>query len=67
MVEGNISSLDLVRNAVNNTIGKFTKNDIMERVPSIGKTSVENALKELVQEGVIGKEGKGKATFYFRK
>ena len=58
---------DLVRNAVNNTIGKFTKSDIMERVPSIGKTSVENALKALVQEGVIGKEGKGKATFYFRK
>ena len=67
MVEGNISSLDLVRNAVNNTIGNFTKSDIMERVPSIGKTSVENALKALVQEGVIGKEGKGKATFYFRK
>lgn len=67
MVDGNSSSLDLVRNAVKNTIGKFTKNNIMERVPSIGKSSVENALKALVQEGVIGKEGKGKATFYFRK
>lgn len=67
IVEGNASSLDMVRNAVNNTIGKFTKSDIMERVPSIGKTSVENALKALLQEGVIGKEGKGKATFYYRK
>lgn len=67
IVEGKVSSLDLVRNAVNNTLGKFTKSDIMERVPSIGKTSVENALKALVQEDVIGKEGKGKATFYFRK
>lgn len=67
IVEGRVSSLDMVRNAVNNTIGKFTKSDIMERVPSIGKTSVENALKTLLYEGVIGKEGKGKATFYYRK
>lgn len=67
IVEGNVSSLDMVRHAVNDTIGKFTKSDIMERVPSIGKTSVENALKTLLYEGVIGKEGKGRATFYYRK
>ena len=67
VVEGNVSALDLVRNAVNNKIGKFTKSEIMEYVPSIGKTSVENALKVLIQEGVIGKEGKGKATFYYKK
>ncbi len=67
IVEGNVSAIDLVRNAVNNTIGKFTKSDIMERVPSIGKTSIENALKTLISEGVIGREGKGKATFYYRK
>lgn len=66
IVEGSASALDLVRNAVSNRIGKFTKNDIMEYVPSIGKTSVENALKVLMQEGVIGREGKGKATFYYR-
>lgn len=67
IVEGSVSSLDMVRNAVNDTIGKFTKSDIMERVPAIGKTSIENALKTLLQEGVIGKEGKGRATFYYRK
>ena len=66
-VEGKTSAIDLVRNAVNNTIGKFTKSDIMELVPSVGKTSVENSLKTLIDEGVIGREGKGKATFYFRK
>lgn len=53
--------------AIGNMIGKFTKNDVMERVPSIGKTSVENALRVLLEKGVIGREGKGKATFYFRK
>ena len=66
-VEGKYSSMDLVQIAVGNIIGKFTKNDIMERVPSIGKTSVENALRVLLEKGVIGREGKGKATFYFRK
>lgn len=39
----------------------------MERVPSIGKTSVENALKALIKEDIIGRESKGKATFYYRK
>lgn len=67
LVEDKSSAIDLVRNAVNNTIGKFTKSDIMELVPSIGKTSVENSLKILIEEGVIGRDGKGKATFYFRK
>ena len=66
-VEGKYASMDLVQIAVGNMIGKFTKNDVMERVPSIGKTSVENALRVLLEEGVIGREGKGKATFYFRK
>lgn len=67
VIEGKASALDLVRHAVNNTVGKFTKNDIMERVPSIGKTSVENSLRTLIAEDVIGKECKGKATFYYRK
>lgn len=66
-VEDKSSAIDLVRNAVNNTIGKFTKSDIMGLVPSVGKTSVENSLKILIEEGVIGRDGKGKATFYFRK
>ena len=41
LVDGKASAIDLVRNSVNNTIGKFTKIDIMELVPSVGKTSVK--------------------------
>lgn len=67
VADGSGSALELVRNAVNNKIGKFRKNDIIEFVPSIGKTSVENSLRILIDEGVIGREGKGKTTFYFRK
>jgi len=67
VMESGALAVDLVRNAVNGKIGKFTKSDIMELIPSIGKTSVENASKTLLQEGVIERVGNGKATFYFRK
>ncbi len=40
-MDGKASAIDLVRNAVNNTIGKFTNIDIMELVPSVGKASVK--------------------------
>ena len=40
LVDGKASAIDLVRNSVNKTIGKWTKVDIMELVPSVGKTSV---------------------------
>ena len=57
---------ELVRRVVEQKIGKFTKNEIMEMVPSAGKSSIENALNKLIQENVIERHGKGKATFYTR-
>lgn len=48
-------------------IGKFTKNDIMERVPSIGKTSVENALRVLLEEGGHRQRRQGKSDVLFPK
>ena len=61
-----LPAIELVRRAVDNKIGRFTKSEIMELVPSIGKASVENALKKLVEDGIIRRHGKGKATFYTR-
>ena len=61
-----LPAIELVRKAVGNKIGKFTKNEIMELVPSIGKASVENALKKLIEDGTIQRHGKGKSTFYTR-
>lgn len=58
MAEGKTSAIDLVRNAVNNTIGKFTKSDIMELVPSVGKTSVENSLKTLIAKALSEERAK---------
>lgn len=61
-----LSALELVRRAINEKIGKFTKSEIMELVPTVGKTSVENSLKKLVDEGIIVRHKTGKATFYTR-
>ena len=47
--------LDFVRTVIKEKIGKFTKSEIMELVPSVGKASVENSLKKLTEEGVIEK------------
>lgn len=61
-----LPSVELVRRAVEQKMGKFTKNEIMELVPSVGKSSIENALNQLIQENIIERHGKGKATFYTR-
>lgn len=58
--------MEQVRNAVKEKIGKFTKSEIMEMIPSLGKASVENSLKRLVEEESIMRHGKEKSTFYTR-
>lgn len=61
-----LSSYDIVKSAVMNKIGKFSKSDMLELCPTIGKASVENALKKLVKEGVLIRHGNGRSTFYTR-
>lgn len=67
LIDTKLPAIEQVRTAVKEKIGKFTKSEIMELVPSIGKASVENSLKKLTEEGLIEKHGAGKATFYTRK
>ncbi|MBU4692805.1 Fic family protein [Mycoplasma sp. CSL7491-lung] len=66
-IEQKIPTIELVKNAIDNKLGKFTKNDMMELVPSVGKATIENMLKQLVEEDYIQRRGKGKATFYVKK
>ena len=61
------TSYDVVKTYVNNTIGTFTKKNAMENCPSLGSSSVESALKKLVEEGAIIRKGKGRASHYVRK
>ena len=61
------SSYDIVKTYVNSTIGTFTKRDAMENCPSLGSSSVELALKKLVEDGTIIRKGLGRASHYIRR
>ena len=60
------TSLDTVKNAIENKLGKFTKRDILEFCPSLSASTVERHLKKLTAEGHISKHGAGKSTFYVK-
>lgn len=66
LVSEKLTAKETVRRAVFSKMGKLSKSDISELCPSIGIKSVELALKQLVEEGVLIKKGTGRATFYIR-
>lgn len=66
-VDEKVPTIELVRNAIDRKLGKFTKSDMMELVPSVGKATIENMLKQLTEEAYIERHGKGRATFYVKK
>ncbi len=47
------NAYDIVKAYTETTIGKFSKQDALISCPSLGSSSVESALKKLVEEGVI--------------
>ncbi len=60
------SSYDVVKAYVDNKLGKFTPAEVLAECPSVGRTSIFNALKKLVEEGYIEKHGERKAAFYVK-
>lgn len=66
LVETKRSALQTVRMAIQNKIGRFTKQDIRELCPTLSLSSVEGALRQLVALGEIRREGQGKGTRYVR-
>ena len=66
LVEVKKPALETVRLATMNKLGKFTKQDIRELCPSLSISSIEGALRKLVESGEIKREGNGKSTFYYR-
>ena len=48
-------------------VTQFTKSDIMELCPSLSRSAIEKALRELIAENFIVKHGNGPATFYVVK
>lgn len=66
LVERKLPALDTVRLATQNKIGRFTKQDIRELCPALSVSSVEGALRKLVEAGELKREGTGKNTCYYR-
>jgi predicted transcriptional regulator len=61
------SAYDVVKSYVDKKLGKFTAADVLANCPSIGRTSVFNALKKLVEEGYIEKYGEKQQAYYVKK
>lgn len=66
IVETKLPAKEMVRKAVNQKVGYFTKQDIRELCPSLSISSIEGGLRELVKEGSIRREGQGKSIRYER-
>ncbi len=66
IVEEKLPAIEMVRKATLQKIGRFTKQDIRELCPSLSVSSIEGALRKMVAESEIKREGSGKATCYYR-
>jgi Fic family protein len=60
------TSYDIVKACVTERIGKFTKLEVLTLCPSLGSSSVESALKKLVDEGYLVRIGSGRKTQYVK-
>ncbi|MDO4556131.1 MAG: Fic family protein [Lachnospiraceae bacterium] len=60
------TAYDIVKKYATNTIGTFTKQDALIACPSLGSSSVESALKKLVNDKIITRIGAGRKTHYVR-
>ena len=66
LVEQKRSALETVRLATQQKLGRFTKQDVRDLCPALSLSSVEGALRQLVANGELRREGKGKNTEYLR-
>ena len=66
IVEKKLPAIDMVRKAINEKIGWFTKQDIRELCPSLSISSIEGSLRKLIELGEIKREGNGKDNKYAR-
>ena len=64
LVEQKRSALETVRLATQQKLGRFTKQDVRDLCPALSLSSVEGALHQLVADGELRREGKGKNTRY---
>ncbi len=61
------SAYDVVKSYIDKKLGKFNASDVLANCPSIGRTSVFNALKKLIEEDYIEKHGEKQKAYYVKK
>lgn len=64
IIETKSSASDYVKKAVKLKLGKFSKQDIVDLCPGISLSSVEGALRKLVEQGELKREGNGRSIKY---
>ena len=66
LIEEKLSAVETVRKATQLKIGRFTKQDIRELSPSLSISSIEGALRKMIEAGELKREGNGKNICYYR-
>ncbi|MCI7012860.1 MAG: Fic family protein [Clostridium sp.] len=66
LIEAKLPAHEMVRRATLKKIGRFNKQDIRELCPTLSDSSIEGALRKLMDSGELKREGNGKNTCYFR-
>ena len=66
LIEEKLPAVETVRRVAYSKIGKITKSDIMEMCPSLGRATIENILKKLVEDGSLIRHNGGRSTYYTR-
>ena len=66
LIEEKLPAIEIVRKATKIKIGRFTKQDIRELCPSLSVSTIEGALRKMVESAELKREGNGKNTCYYR-
>ena len=59
-----MSKPERIRSAIDRTIGKFTKAQLLAICPDISETTMERTLKQFLDSGLIRKIGAGRGAAY---
>lgn len=66
LFENKKNTYDVVKNYVDNKLGKFTSKDVIEYCPLYSRSSILSSLKRLSEEEYIVKKGENKKVFYVK-
>lgn len=66
IVEEKSTAVEMVKKAIQNQIGMFTKQNIIEQCPSLSMSSIEKSLAKLLESGDLKRVGTGKLIKYLR-